>query len=704
MRRCFSRITMSLSSLTLDSPASSLVSFGDKLAAPLERLGIRTIRDLLLYAPVRHEDFRTRTTVANIKVGERAVVAGRITQIANRRSWRTHMTVTEALLEDDTGTLRLLWFRQPYILHQIRVGEEVVVSGILRTNQYGASLVAPTIEKVSRQELLHTSGLVAQYPLTKGLTHKQLRYLIHQAIPFAKDLEDWIPDNIRNQYHILPLPIAVKALHTPVDQEDQQHSERRFSFEQLFCFQCQAQYIRARTAARNAHRIAFDQLWFQQFVATLPFPLTSDQKKAVWAIIQDIGKSTPMNRLLNGDVGTGKTIVAMLAMAVVAHAGFQAVLLAPTEILALQHFQRMTDLLRHTGITIALATHAQRHIVIDGQQQVVTLSQFRKQLRHRSIQIVIGTHALLSAQMKLPSIALVIVDEQHRFGVDQRRTILAKGMEGDGSMTPHHCSMTATPIPRTLALAFFGDFDLSILQQFPQGKRRVVTELVEDASRGIIDTAIEQTVKAGKQVFVVCPLIALSTKRTRRSVISEAERLQHQFPHIRWGLLHGKMEGPDQQHILNSLLNHSLDGIIATTVVEVGIDIPDAALLVVEGAESFGLAQLHQLRGRIGRAGQTARCLLVPSEGAEAHERLEALVQTDDGWKLAEIDLRLRGPGQLIGMDQSGQSVITLAQLGNRALLEQAHDAARELIMKDPALEKYPLVKEKILMSRLVRG
>ncbi len=252
--------------------------------------------------------------------------------------------------------------------------------------------------------------------------------------------------------------------------------------------------------------------------------------------------------------------------------------------------------------------------------------------------------------------------------------------------------------------SFFGDFDLSILQQFPQGKRRVVTELVEDASRGIIDTAIEQTVKAGKQGFVVCPLIALSTKRTRRSVISEAERLQHQFPHIRWGLLHGKMEGPDQQHILNSLLNHSLDGIIATTVVEVGIDIPDAALLVVEGAESFGLAQLHQLRGRIGRAGQTARCLLVPSEGAEAHERLEALVQTDDGWKLAEIDLRLRGPGQLIGMDQSGQSVITLAQLGNRALLEQAHDAARELIMKDPALEKYPLVKEKILMSRLVRG
>jgi len=411
-------------------------------------------------------------------------------------------------------------------------------------------------------------------------------------------------------------------------------------------------------------------------------------------------KPIPMNRLLNGDVGTGKTVVAALAMALVAHAGAQAVLLAPTEILAGQHFRRIEGLLRAANIPVAVATRDQHTIAWPEGQQEVTLPEFRKKLRNGSIPIVIGTHALLSAQMKLPNIALVIVDEQHRFGVDQRRNILSKGQGTKENTTPHHCSMTATPIPRTLALAFFGDFDLSILQEFPQGKRQVITELVENSSRRVVDDAIEETVKNGKQVFVVCPLIHASTKRTRRSVLTEAERLQAQFPHIRWGLLHGKMEAREQQKVLNALLNHSLDGIIATTVVEVGVDIPDATLLVVEGAEAFGLSQLHQLRGRIGRAGQKARCLLVPSEGIEAHERLEALVQTDDGWRLAEVDLRLRGPGELIGIQQSGESTITLAQLGDRALLEEAHEAARSLISNDPTLEKYPLVKEKIVKKK----
>ncbi len=688
--------------LTLDSPATLLAPFGDKLRVPLKRIGVGTIEDLLRYFPTRHEDYRLRQSIGDLKVGARAIVAGRITVISNRRSFQKHMVVTEAIVEDDTGSLRLMWFRQPYIVHQFRVGDEVVVSGILRENRYGASVMAPAIEKMNKGELIHTSGLVAHYPLTRGLSQRQLRFLMSRALPLASELSDWIPSSIRQTHHLLPVAIAIAAIHAPVTTELLEQAQWRFGFEELFRFQCQAQFVRAQRVQKTAQALPYDHEWFTLALKRLSLKLTADQKKVVWTIFQDIGTSVPMNRLLVGDVGTGKTLVAALALAACAHAGGQGVLLAPTELLALQHFDRITLLLGQTLPQVLLYTRSHQKRFEDGRVTASTAADLKREMRKGNPTVIIGTHALFSDNVSIPYCSLVVVDEQHRFGVGQRREILAKADAQNSAMAAHHLSMTATPIPRTFALAFFGDFDLSVLKEFPSGKRTVVTEILEEDDRKGLERLVNVAVTRNEGVYIVCPRIVETDTSGKASVERIHKHIVELFPNLKWAVLHGRMDAEDQQSVMKDFQQGRIHGVIATTVVEVGVDVPHASLLVVMSAEHFGLAQLHQLRGRIGRKGQAAHCALMISSDAleDARERLEILVRYEDGWAIAEKDLDQRGPGVFLGVAQSGEARFRFAKLSNLELLKGAHEAAKAIMEQDPTLKTFPLVREYVLSER----
>ncbi len=680
--------------LTIDSPAFALAPFGDKLRLPLERLGIRTIRDLLLYYPLRHEDYRARTSIASLGIGVRGVVAGRITAIGNRRSWQKHMVVTEGIVEDDSGSLRMMWFRQPYIAHQLHVGDEVVLSGMLKENRYGAAMIAPTFEKVGKNELIHTSGFVAQYPLTKGLSQRQLRYLLYKAFPFAEELNDWIPPALRGQYHLLGATVATRTIHAPKDSELLEQAKWRLGFEEIFRFQCQAQLVRSQRAVQHAPVVAYDHEWFSSIVKQLPLRLTTDQRTALWAIFQDLKRGTPMNRLLIGDVGTGKTVVAALAMAAVAHQGGQAILLAPTELLCLQHYRTVCRLVGSFVPAITIYTRSFQERFQNNHSESLTVAAAKKWIARGQSGIIVGTHALLSQSVSIPQCVLVVVDEQHRFGVQQRKVILAKG---DGH-TLHHLSMTATPIPRTFALTFFGDLDCSRITQFPTGKRIVTTEVVDEEDAPTIVARIMATVARKEGIYVVCPRIRESDMSGKASVERVLRQFKSQFSTVRWGSLHGRMSSAQQQEAMEDFRSGRIDGLVSTTVVEVGVDVGHATLLIVENAEQFGLSQLHQLRGRVGRKGQPAQCVLVVGmeAGEEANQRLQVLVETQDGDVVAQKDLEFRGPGVFLGVAQSGEAKFRFATLSNHEMVKAAHTAAKELLGQDPTLEHFPLVREQL--------
>ncbi|MBI5135226.1 ATP-dependent DNA helicase RecG [Candidatus Uhrbacteria bacterium] len=680
--------------LTLDSPATQLVSFGEKLKAPLHRLGIQTVRDLLGYYPIRHEDYRHRSAIVDVKIGAKALVAGRLTALGNRRSWQKHMVVTEAMVEDGTGTLHCIWFRQPYIAHQFHVGDEVVVSGTLRENRYGAAMIAPTLEKVGQKELIHTSGLVAQYPLTRGLSQRQLRYLLYRALGFTAELTDWIPSILRQQHDLLDCSTATRSIHTPPSEELLDRAKWRLGFEELFRFQCQAQIVKSQHRAQRAPAITFDQDWFSTVVHTLPFPLTQDQRKATWAMIQEMRSSLPMNRLLIGDVGTGKTLVAALALAAVAKAGYQAVLLAPTELLALQHFETLIRLLGKSINPLCLFTRSYQQRHHGGSNTALSARTLKAFLKKGAPGIIVGTHSLISQSVQIPRLALVVVDEQHRFGVQQRRLMLAKG----SGAAVHHLSMTATPIPRTFALAFFADLDCSYLNQFPGGRRTVTTEIVDPDDRSALRSRVEDALKRKEGIYVIAPRIGDHESSGKASVMRLHKEFENLFPQVRWGMLHGRMRSLEQREAMVEFQRGELAGLISTTVVEVGVDVGHATVLIVEHAEQFGLSQLHQLRGRVGRKGQAARCILVPSVEAdqEAYERLQVLVDHHDGASIAESDLELRGPGVFLGVAQSGEARFRFASLKNQKLVQAAHSAAMELLKQDPTLEHFPFVREQL--------
>ncbi len=723
--------------MKLTTKVSQLNRVGEVLARRLKHLGIETVEDLLFYYPFRYEDFSQSEQIKKLKEGEQVTVRGKVELIANKRSPRKGKIITEAVVADDADRLRVVWFGQPFIAKTIHVGDTVFLSGKVSRDMFGLVMKSPSYEKekklakqhledISSQqkdgdiEQTHTGRLVPIYSLTAGITQKQLRFLISQVISLSSTLEEWLPVEILEGADLIPIQDAVKAIHFPEDRTDLQQAKKRLKFDELFILQLRAEMIRQSIKREEAPKLVFQETLIKEFVQRLPFTLTNAQKIATWEILQDIQKSEPMNRLLEGDVGSGKTVVAAMCLYNAVLNGYQGVLMAPTEILAKQHFESIVSLLGE-ACAVALLTGSEtgncqpkadppraEKLEIGEKTKKGKRAELLKFVKNGTANIIVGTHALLVDEVKFKQLGLVIVDEQHRFGVEQRKTIREKS--GVGGMTPHFLSMTATPIPRSFALTLYGDLDLSIINQMPANRKPIQTRLVDPHQREKAYGFIRSQVKEGRQVFVICPLISkeqgtrnkeqdvepsrlLSLQDERKTVMEEYEKLKnHVFPDLRVGYLHGKMKSAEKDVMMKQFAAGEIDILVSTSVVEVGVNIPNASVMMIEGAERFGLAQLHQFRGRVGRSEYQSYCFLfTESQSDSSRGRLEFFEKTLDGFKLAEYDLNTRGPGEVYGTSQSGLMNFRLASMKDTAIIKLARDTARGI-----DFEKYPLLKEKV--------
>jgi ATP-dependent DNA helicase RecG len=688
--------------MNLSTPVFQLNRVGKTTAKKLERLGVRTAGDLLYYFPFRYDDFRHIVPISGLKEDEPVTVCAVVEIISNRRSYRSRKNITEALVSDKTGSLRIVWFNQPFLVKNIKPGEVLYFSGKVKKDMLGPQLVSPSYEKFRKEETTHTARLVPIYPLTYGISEKQLRFLISQVLPLAEEIPDWLPEEILEQEDFAPLPQAIKGIHFPVDETDLKQSTDRLKFDELFLLQMKAELARRDKALKHAPALKFFEKEVKDFVANLPFSLTKAQKISSWEILQDIAREIPMNRLVSGDVGSGKTVVAAMALYDTALNGFQGVMMAPTEILARQHYDSLMKLFVGKNISVGLYTGGRKII---GGETVKNKNIAMEKIRAGKINVIVGTHALLSEGVDFYKLGLVIVDEQHRFGVQQRKIIKEKGKAS------HFLSMTATPIPRSLALMIYGDLDVSVINELPPGRKKILTRLVEPAKRPQAYDFIRQQIKKGRQAFVICPMIEdaappengeralvpirYSPVGEKKSVMKEYEKLsKHVFPDLRVAYLHGRMKAVEKEKIMREFKDGNLDVLVSTSVVEVGVDIPNASVMMVEGAGLFGLAQLHQFRGRVGRSQHQSYCLLfTDSDAPRALERLKFFENHHDGFKLAEKDLEMRGPGEVYGTEQSGMMNLRLAKLTDYELIKKARSAAQNTALK---IEKYPLLLEKI--------
>jgi len=683
-----SKITMT----PLDTPITDINFYCKKIAKRLKNLDLKTARDLIFYYPFRYEDWSKIKKISELAPNEPATVKVKIEQIKNFRSPRMHKKITEAIARDETGKIKVLWFNQWYIATALSPGDDVYLAA--KMNDDG-DIVSPGYEKAGGSTT-HTGRIVPIYPLTQGLTQKHIRSAVKSALELLDNIIDYLPDDIKQTNDLTDLKSAIQNIHFPASEELRQRAVRRLSFDELFFAQLKNLWLKCDLEKRTAAAVPFHQTEISSFVDSLPFKLTTAQRKAAWEILKDTGKPHPMNRLLDGDVGSGKTLVAALAMYNAALSGMQSALLAPTEILATQHYDTFCKLFNDLNIKIGLVTHAKKISNLKFQ-----MSNKKPEEIIMNSDIVIGTHALIQENIKFSNLALAVVDEQHRFGVEQRARLASMSecesgrakLANGNTIFPHLLSMTATPIPRTLALISYGDLDLSILDELPQGRKEIRTYVVRPEKRADAYDFIRKQIQAGRQAFVICPLIDESDKLGVKSVSEEYKKLAEQiFPEFQSGMLHGKLKSAEKDEIMSRFKNNEIKILVSTSVVEVGVDIPNATIMMIEGAERFGLAQLHQFRGRVGRSIHQSYCLLFPTDNTTS--RLKAMETINDGFKLAEIDLQLRGPGKIYGTEQSGKLEFRLADIKNITLMKQTQDAVNNLIQSDSELKKYPHLRE----------
>ena len=701
--------------MNLSTSVSSLTRVGATAAKRLYRLGIKTAEDLLFWFPFRYEDYSRIVPIKNLRDGEAVTVRAKLELIASKRSLRKRVNITEALFSDDTGSVRATWFNQPFIAKVLQPGDVVYLSGKVKADMLGPQFSGPVYEKETSRATAHTARLVPIYPLTEGLTQKQIRFLIQQVVPLAEKIDDWLPENILDDYDLASLGNAIRGIHFPSDVNELKISTERLKFDELFLVQLKAELSRrARLDSRSAE-IIFHEKEIKEFVAGLPFKLTPSQKISAWEILRDTQKTAPMNRLLSGDVGSGKTIVAAMAAYNTALSGKQTVIMAPTEILARQHYDTLLKLLGDK-LKMILLTSTQCQISNIQCQIKSKLSNIKMQaielIKNNSAQIIVGTHALLGEKIEFNDVGLIVVDEQHRFGVAQRKAIKDKTEKIDA----HYLSMTATPIPRSLALALFGDLDVSRLTEMPNDRKPIMTRFVEPKNRDKAYDFIRAQVKQGRQVFVVCPLIEekekkklpadeieiinypmgnVSANEEKKSVLSEYKKLSEKvFPDLKVDFLHGKLKPAEKENIMAKFQNNEINILVSTSVIEVGIDIPNASVMMIEDADRFGLAQLHQFRGRVGRSVHQSYCFVFTNSPAEkVKERLEFFEKHLDGFKLAEHDLETRGPGEVFGSAQSGMMRFRLARLTDGEIVAKSRRAAVDTA-KD--IKKYPKLADKL--------
>ncbi|MCD6471055.1 ATP-dependent DNA helicase RecG [bacterium] len=687
--------------MELNTPISQVGNLGRIFAKKLKRLGLETVKDLLFYYPFRYDDYSNILSISDLKSKKSGTIKGKIKLIANHRTAKKKMIITEAIICDESDSIKCIWFNQPFLTKILKPGTNVYLSGRLDYDKhYGLQLLSPSYEIVRKQAPIHTGRLVPIYPVTAGLSQKQIRSLIRKVIPLAQKVSDWLPRFIKTKYNLINLTTALEQIHFPFDKNWLEKAKHRLKFDELFLLQIKTQLIRQKIKEKNALSIRFKSKKTQEFVKNLPFKLTNAQRKCAWEIIRDIEKNQPMNRLLEGDVGSGKTVVAVIAILNVALNKYQTAYMTPTEILAQQQFQNISEMLKQYEINIALLTRGISIISKKGVIKKSSKKELIEKIKKNEIDVVIGTHTLIQKKIKFANLAFVIIDEQHRFGVEQRAKLIKQTTKvfKQKNFSPHFLSMTATPIPRSLALTVYGDLDISIIDELPKNRKTIITKIVKHRELKQTYQFIREEIKKGRQAFVICPLIDPSDKLGVKSVKEEYEKLKGTiFPDLNISILHGKLKAKEKEKIMKEFLENKINILISTTVVEVGIDIPNASIMFVEGADRFGLAQLYQLRGRVGRSKWQSYCFLVPENPSEkARKRLNAVLKAKNGLELAELDLKMRGPGEIFGTEQSGYlESLKIAKLSDIQIIKETQEVVKNLSW-NTLEKKYPELFEKI--------
>ncbi len=674
-----------MSPITLKSKIDELSGVGSKYQEKLEKLGIETVEDLLLYLPKNWEDFSKITEIANVRAPGSYCIEGSIWSIGNKRSARKRMYITEVIIADKTGTIKAVWFNQPFLIKNMKQGDEVMLAGRVENNFGVQQMISPAYEKKS-DEQKHLGKIVPVYKETEGLSSRWLRYEMSKLVKVIYSLKEYLPADVIKNQSLLSYSAMIRQLHFPDNSFQLERAVDRLNFDEMFLLQLGIQNQRKDLDKNRAISIRFNENLSKQFVKSLGFTLTNAQKKSAWEIIQDLGKPVPMNRLLEGDVGSGKTVVAAMAALMAVSDGFQTVFLAPTEILAKQHFESLKKMLEPFEVNVQILT---------GKTKKSERNEILKGVKEGEIQVLVGTHAVLKEEIEFWNLAFVIVDEQHRFGVKQR-SILRKESGKQGTM-PHFLSMSATPIPRTLTLGVYGDLDISIIDEMPPGRKKVGTFVIPPEKKEDSYEFMRREVKKGRQVFVICPLIDDSEMMELKSVTAEYERLSRMiFSDLKIAMIHGKMRSEEKERIMNDFATGKTNILVSTSLVEVGVDVPNATIMIIEGADRFGLAQLHQFRGRVGRGKYQSYCFLFTDNQSETvQKRLNAIVKTNNGFEIAEQDLEIRGPGEVLGERQHGLPDINTKNLMDVQLIKRTKTEAKNFL-KNHDIENFPLLMDKI--------
>jgi ATP-dependent DNA helicase RecG len=686
----------------LNSPITVVKGIGPGMAAKLGRLGVKTIRDLLYFFPRRYLDYSKLKTISQLTEGNEETIIANV--------WEAHEAYlggrrgTEATLGDETGNVRAVWFNQPYVARRLTVNSRVVLSGRVRLFKGRHVFESPAWEILEEKELVHTGRLVPVYPLTEGLYPRQMRKLMKEVVEeWAAQVEDFLPPELRKRHSFFDLSQAIAQAHYPDDEAAQNKARMRLAFDELFLLQLGVMSKKREWQGKMGVSLEVKQSLVEAFIASLPFALTNAQQRALKEILADMQKPQPMSRLLQGDVGSGKTVVATAALIIAAANGYQSAFMAPTEILAEQHFATICRIISGAGREAEQAgclrsfsgvlSRPVRVALLVGDIAQSRKAEIQQCVADGSADIIIGTHALIQKGVEFKKLGLAVVDEQHRFGVEQRSALRQKGY------CPHMLVMTATPIPRTLALTLYGDLDLSIIDELPPGRQVVKTKWLRPDQRESAYAFIRRQVAKGRQAFIICPLIEESEAVNAQAAVAEYQRLSREvFPDLKLGLLHGRMSGAEKDEVMHRFRAGEMNILVSTPVVEVGIDVPNATVMLVESADRFGLSQLHQFRGRVGRGTAQSYCMLLADNPSEVGRlRLDIIEKVQNGFVLAEEDLKLRGPGEFFGTRQSGLPDLRMAKLSDISILELARNEAIRVFQVDPNLEREehrPLFRE----------
>lgn len=670
--------------MNLKTPLEQVKGVGPKIAMQLRTAGLETVGDIITFLPRRHDDFTGLAPIADLKPGK-VTIRARCESISTRPV-RRGLRLTTAVLADDSGKLNAIWFNQPYRTQQLGGSDdEFYFSGEFEYNYGRYQLTNPTAE-IAKDMPVQAERLMPVYHSIHGLKSVTVRKVVEKLRPLMSVLPETLPASIVRAEGLMGRAEAISAMHFPKTTDEVQRVRDRLAFEELFELLLASRLNKLENQQLKGYHIPFEQSVVKQFVSNLPFELTGAQRRAAWDILQDFERKTPMNRLLQGDVGSGKTVVAGLAARQAASRGFQTALMAPTEILASQHAETLDKLLAPFGVRVGLLV---------GSLKGKARQALYEQIANGEVDVVVGTHAVIQDKVSFKKLGFVVIDEQHRFGVDQRQKLLAKS--GADGLMPHLLAMTATPIPRSLALTVYGELDLSILNERPKGRMPIKTEIVTPVGVPKMYERVDAEIANGRQAYVVCSLIDDNPENDTKSVTAEHQRLKQTiFGHRQIGLLHGKMKPAEKETIMQDFKARKYDILVSTTVVEVGVDVPNATTMIIENADRFGLSQLHQLRGRVGRGSHQSYCYLVMSSSNKPSERIREIEKSDDGFYLAEVDMKLRGPGEIYGRMQHGALNLQIVTLADTALIARAQNAVKRFVKSPEEVARYKTTNSRV--------